>query len=81
MTTIMGIQIGNREEDAIAVQALLTKHGCLIKTRLGLHDAGNMCSSSGLVLLEFVKGNEAEVELLRKELSEMHSVSVGVMSI
>ncbi len=32
---IMGIQVGDRESEAVKVQELLTKHGCIIKTRLG----------------------------------------------
>ena len=31
MRQIMGIQVGNRESDALKVQELLTKNGCIIK--------------------------------------------------
>lgn len=80
MRTIMGIDIGHREEDAIKVQKLLTDHGCSIKTRLGLHEAaGNMCSSSGLVLLEFVAGQDKEIAALENELAVLESVKVRKM--
>ena len=39
MRVIMGIQVGDREQEAVKVQELLTKQGCIIKTRLGLHEA------------------------------------------
>jgi hypothetical protein len=76
---IMGIQIGDREAEAIKVQELLTKHGCIIKTRLGLHEAGNLCSSKGLVILEFISGKDEEVETLKKELSAIEDITVDTM--
>lgn len=77
---IMGIQIGDREHEALKVQELLTKHGCIIKTRLGLHEAGNLCSSKGLVILEFISGKDEEVEVLRKELAALDEVVVDTMT-
>ena len=54
MRTIMGIEIKERKKEAINVQSLLTKHGCIIKTRLGLHDTGNVCSPNGLIILDHI---------------------------
>lgn len=80
MRTIMGIEIGHREEDALKVQRLLTEHGCSIKTRLGLHEtAGNQCSSSGLVLIEFAGGQDAEIAVLEAELQKLATVKVRKM--
>ncbi len=76
---IMGIQIGDREADAVKVQELLTKHGCIIKTRLGLHEAGNLCSSKGLIILEFIGGKDDEVEALEKELKAIEDIAVEKM--
>jgi hypothetical protein len=47
------ILIGKRNEDAIKVQQILPAWGCIIKTRLGIHDGvlGN-CSDEGLLILE-----------------------------
>ena len=33
MTTIVGIKTSNRIDNAAAVQQVLTKYGCIIKTR------------------------------------------------
>ncbi len=77
---IMGIQIGDREAEASKVQELLTKHGCIIKTRLGLHEAGNLCSSKGLVILEFIAGKDEEVEALKKELKVFEDIKVDMMT-
>lgn len=78
MTTIIGVKIKNRVENATEIQEILTKHGCSIKTRIGLHnvDCGT-CSPFGLILLEVVeheKALEIERDLLQVndiELQEM----------
>ncbi|MCL5733977.1 MAG: hypothetical protein M1274_00065 [Actinobacteria bacterium] len=57
---IFGIHISQRTENVPAVQATLSKCGCSIRTRLGIHDAdGTNCSPSGLVLVD-VFGPDAE---------------------
>lgn len=76
---IMGIQVGDRESEAVKVQELLTKHGCIIKTRLGLHEAGNLCSSKGLIILEFIGGKDSEVDELKAELQKIEDISVDTM--
>ena len=51
--TIFGIHISHRTENVPAVQAALTKFGCSVRTRLGIHDADETsCSPSGLVLVD-----------------------------
>lgn len=57
---IFGIHISQRTENVPALQATLTKYGCNIRTRLGIHDADTTsCSPSGLVLVD-VFGPEAD---------------------
>ena len=59
MTTIIGIKISNRLESAVSVQEILTKYGCIIKTRIGLHEEINgQCSPRGLILLEIINDEE-----------------------
>ena len=80
MRIIMGIQIEDRDSDAVRVQELLTKHGCIIKTRLGVHEsAGTMCSSKGLIIFEFVSGSDNEVSELEAELNKLKNVLVRRM--
>ena len=58
--TIFGIHINHGVDDVPAVQAVLAKYGCSIRTRLGIHDADNTPHSpSGLVLVD-VFGPETE---------------------
>jgi hypothetical protein len=75
--TIFGIHISQRTENVPAVQAVLTKYGCNIRTRLGIHDAdATSCSPSGLVLVD-VFGDE--VEDFYKELSGLSGVGLQRM--
>lgn len=65
--TILLILIGKRKETAVNVQKILTEWGCIIKTRLGLHD-GVMenCTNQGLLVCELVGTQEQRAELARK---------------
>jgi hypothetical protein len=74
---IFGVHISQRTENVPAVQATLTKYGCNIRTRVGIHDADNSsCSPSGLMLVD-VFGSEAED--FYKELSQLKGVDLQRM--
>lgn len=80
MRQIMGIQVGNRESEALKVQELLTKNGCIIKTRLGLHESSEeLCSITGLIILEFLPDKENEIAIIEKELAALDSIVVKKM--
>jgi hypothetical protein len=65
--TILLIMIGKRSEEAVKVQQILTAWGCIIKTRLGIHDGVlENCSDTGLLILELVGTDEQKTELARK---------------
>jgi hypothetical protein len=75
--TIFGVHINQRVENVPAVQAVLTKYGCNIRTRLGIHDADSTsCSPSGLLLVD-VFG--AETEDFYRELQQQRGVDVQRM--
>ncbi|MDZ7725734.1 MAG: hypothetical protein U5R06_23635 [candidate division KSB1 bacterium] len=64
---ILLVLVSTRKESATTVQKILTEWGCLIKTRLGLHqDVLDNCSESGLIFLELVGDPEKHKELQRK---------------
>lgn len=80
-TTIMALSIEPRNAHAPEVQSILTKHGCIIKTRLGLHEiATDSCSQSGLILLH-IYSKSSDVEELEKELLKVEGVSVKHMTL
>jgi hypothetical protein len=56
---ILVILIGKRRETAPEVQKVLTEYGCIIKTRLGIHDGVmDQCANTGLLILELVGGSD-----------------------
>jgi len=71
---IMAIRIDDREETAVKVQEILTRHGCEIKTRLGLHDVeGGVCSPSGTLILQLC-GTAEQGRSVEKELTTISGV-------
>ncbi len=65
--TILLVLIGKRSEAAVKVQQILTAWGCIIKTRLGIHDGIlENCSDEGLLILELYGTDEQKNELARK---------------
>jgi hypothetical protein len=65
--SILLILIGKRKDTALKVQQVLTGWGCIIKTRLGIHDGVlENCSDEGLLILELHGTQEQMDELTRK---------------
>lgn len=80
-STIMAISQEQRIETATKVQDVLTKYGCYIRVRLGLHDAAiDSCSPSGLILLQLC-GNFDQLKTLEQELTAIPSVKVKYMTL
>ncbi|MDA3900531.1 MAG: hypothetical protein PF637_08430 [Spirochaetes bacterium] len=76
---VIGVLITDRVKEAGSVQETLTKHGCIIRTRLGLHQAGNHCSPDGLLLLELA-GDINEWDELENDLGVIEGVQVQTMT-
>ncbi|MBU0712068.1 hypothetical protein KJ762_10885 [bacterium] len=67
MKSFIVIVVNKRKKEAITVQKILTEWGCLIKTRLGLHEGVlDDCSEIGSIILEMVGENDKHEELVRK---------------
>lgn len=78
MTTIMGVRLDNRTQTAVDFQKTLTKYGCIIKTRLGLHDVeASQCSPNGIILLEVI--NDEEAAKFEKELCTIPGIEIQLM--
>ena len=76
---ILGVHVTDRVSDPKKVQPVLTKFGCSIKTRLGLHDITlEMPSSKGLLLLELT-GDPVEFVKLENELLNIEGLDVKKM--
>ncbi|MCX7921540.1 MAG: hypothetical protein N3B21_05920 [Clostridia bacterium] len=77
---IMAVIINHRTQKAIKVQEVLTNHGCSIKMRLGLHEAGDVCSDEGLVILQLC-GDDNEVKALESDLNSLEGVKAKTINI
>ena len=79
--TIMLILIDGRRKNAVNVQKILTEWGCLIKTRLGIHDGVlENCSESGLLFIELV-GDEEKHEQLMNKLNILDGVTAKLVKL
>ncbi len=76
---ILGVQVTNRIKNALEVQEILTKFGCNIKTRLGLHEVTDaVCSTIGLLILEMY-GDIKQIKEMENQLKAVHGIVVRKM--
>jgi hypothetical protein len=76
---ILGVMINDPAKGAEKIQNILTKYGCSIRTRLGMHDIDEeYASETGLMLLELT-GDMQECLRLENELLELEGVDVQKM--
>lgn len=79
--SVLLILVNNRKQEAVLVQKTLTGWGCLIKTRLGIHDGVlDKCTNMGLIILELVGDKKKHKELSRK-LSIIDGVSTKLVEL
>jgi metal-responsive CopG/Arc/MetJ family transcriptional regulator len=78
--TIMAVSISKRIAEAVKVQQALTKHGCIITLRVGLHETGNVCADDGLVLLHLC-GTKKEIAALKADLARIKGVRAKTLTV
>lgn len=76
---VLALALADRENDAPDIQEILTRHGCLIKIRLGIHEIAG-CSNQGLIIL-VVRGEKQEIADFISELQEHPGVKTSSMEI
>ncbi|NLB61978.1 MAG: hypothetical protein GX802_06155 [Clostridiales bacterium] len=78
---IIGVRMDNRVSNAVNFQEVLTKNGCSIKARLGLHETSeHSCSGDGLIVLQPC-GKKEEVEKLVVELNGLEGVTAKLIDL
>jgi hypothetical protein len=77
---VMAVMVDKRMKDAARVQEALTKNGCIINVRLGLHGIRNVCADEGLILL-YLCGSKKEVAVLKNDLRQIKGVRVKSMEL
>lgn len=83
MTTkyVMAILLAKRKETAVNVQKILTGWGCMIKTRLGIHDGVlDDCADTGLIILELV-GEPDKMREFRRKLELISGVKAQLVEL
>ncbi|RKY41036.1 MAG: hypothetical protein DRP85_07355 [Candidatus Makaraimicrobium thalassicum] len=61
------VLVNKRKQEAPTVQKILTGWGCVIKTRLGIHDGVlDECTDTGLIILELAGEKDKHEELAHK---------------
>lgn len=77
---IMIIRVNQRMHSAEQLQKVFSRYGCSIKTRLGLHEAGDVCATDGLILLQLVRGAD-DLNAFRNELNDLEGVTAILVEI
>lgn len=73
---LISIKNQNRKETAAEVQALLTRYGENITTRLGIRDPEN--DKKGIIIVTY---NQEDVENFIEDLNKIHEVEVNYMDV
>lgn len=80
MTVILGIKIPNRISTSPIFQDIISKYGCIIKTRIGLHSTcSNICANYGIILLEII--DNSELIHLKKALLKIDGITLDSMNL
>jgi len=76
---IVGIHVQDRHGNVPNIQGVLTRYGCSIKTRLGLHEVrDDFCSTAGIILLE-TAGPREEIDAMVAKLDAVEGIDVQTM--
>lgn len=81
MKNVLLILVDHRKDAAVNVQKTLTAWGCLIKTRLGLHEGVQKnCSEHGLIICELV-GEDSQLDELKRKLELIKGVNAKLVTL
>lgn len=77
---IVGIAIKDRIKEAGKTQAILTKHACIIRSRLGFHEVSEYsCSRIGFIILQIIDDKE-HYSLFLADLKTIEGIEVQEMN-
>jgi hypothetical protein len=77
----MVIVLGNRVDTAPQLQSILTKYGCQIKARLGLHEGTeDRCTNHGVIFLQLAGADES-LKALETELNAVSGTKAKLVQI
>ena len=68
---IVGIRVNHRVANAVGLQEYLTRYGCNIKLRVGLHETNEkFCADDGVIMLQ-VCGEKETLESITAKMLEL----------
>ncbi len=75
MYSIMAVKVEERVAKAPDLQEILTVHGCIIKTRVGLHETdAERCSMNGIIILHLY-GEKEEFQKLYDDIAALDGIT------
>ena len=78
---VVAFKLEQRTDNATLVQEVLTKHGCLIKARLGLHEAAkDYCANHGIIILQCC-GEQTQLDTLMVDLNAVPGVKAKCINL
>lgn len=78
---VIGVRMDNRVSNAVKFQEALTKNGCKLKARLGLHEVSeDACSNDGLIILQPC-GEKKEIGQLVADLNKLDGITAKLMDL
>lgn len=78
---IIGLRLDHRTANAIKLQEVLTKYGCNIKLRVGLHEAdADFCADDGVIMLQAV-GDAPTIKEMMAAFEEVDGVRAKLLDL
>ena len=78
---IIGVRVNHRVANAVGLQELLTKYGCNIRLRVGLHETNeNFCADDGIIMLQ-VCGEKADLEAMLAALNAVEGIKAKMLEL
>ena len=78
---IIGVRVNHRVANAVGLQELLTKFGCNIKLRVGLHETSEkFCADDGVIMLQ-VCGEKADLEAMLSALNAVEGIKAKMLEL
>lgn len=78
---IIGIRVNHRVANALKLQELLTRYGCNIKLRVGLHETSEQfCSDDGVIVLQ-VCGETQTLEAMVRDFNALEGITAKMLDL
>lgn len=78
---VIAVRVDHRTSNAAKVQDILTKHGCNIRTRVGLHEISeDNCSEDGFIILQAC-GEAPTIKAMMAEFEGLDGVRAQLMDL